>query len=580
MKRTLAIIICTFFHFSIAAQQSYLRGEVKDESGRPLQNVMILHPSGYIFYSGSAGTFGILSSATKDSLIFSLEGYQKQKVLAEATAYNKVVLKKAVKAVVLNKLSSFTKDLKFETQQQWFVGDETYASKVENNFISAEKYPSTDVTLNVDRASYSNVRRFLNSKSMVPPDAVRVEEMLNYFNFNYREPKDGKTFEIETKLTTCPWNETNQLLFAVVRSKKVLLDSLPPTHLVFLIDASASMDAPTRMPLIKAGFRGLVNNLRAKDSVSIVIYGATVGVYLNTTSGAEKQKIINAIDSLETGGSTPGESGVKLAYSVARNHFIPNGNNRVILATDGDFNVGLRNEEDLEEMITLQRQSGVYLTCLGVGMGNYKDSKIQTLAQKGNGNFAYIDCYAEAEKVMMKEFMQTLYTVADDASLNVSFDPGYVKSYRVIGFDNKVGAIKNTAATIEGGEVGSGYSMLVAFEIEPVKMPTVAPVHPATLSLHYKLPKQVKLLTERFDASLALTPFTRLDSSYQFAAAVILFGSLLHESRFIKDKNWNDVLSIASKSYNAADASQKEFPALVEKAKAIYGTKKKKKFSY
>jgi Ca-activated chloride channel family protein len=559
-----------------------LKGEVRDEAGNALQNVMIHHPGGFIFYSGSTGTFGILSGSQRDSLLFSLDGFQKQKVQVEAATYIRIVLKKSPKAAFPNKRSSYTKDLKFETQQQWFVGNETYASKVDNSFIPADKYPSTAVTLNIDRASYSNVRRLLNSKSMVPPDAVRIEEMLNYFNFNYREPADKKEFEIETTLTNCPWNTANQLLFAVVRSKKVLLDSLPPTHLVFLIDASASMDAPTRMPLIKAGFRGLVNNLRAKDSVSIVIYGATVGIHLNTTSGSEKQRIINAIDSLETGGSTPGESGVKLAYKVARKHFIQGGNNRVVLATDGDFNVGLRTEEELEEMISQQRESGVYLTCLGVGMGNYKDSKIQTLAQKGNGNFAYIDNYAEAEKVMMKEFMQTLYTVADDASLQVVFNPAYVKHYRLIGFDNKVGAIKDTAATIEGGEVGSGYSMLVVFEIEPVKQSIATGVElaPGTFTLQYRLPKDPKLLEEKLTPRLQLVPFAQLDKSYRFASAVILFGSLLHESKFSKSQNWNDVLSLANASFNPEDASQKEFPVLVEKAKAIYGTKKKKKFSY
>ena len=207
--------------------------------------------------------------------------------------------------------------------------------------------------------------------------------------------------------------------------------------------------------------------------MSIVVYGGLVAVLLNATSGADKEKIFNVIDSLEPGGSTPGESGIKLAYSVARNHFIRNGNNRVILATDGDFNVGLKSETDLEDLITEQGKSGIYLTCLGVGMGNYKDSKIQVLAQKGNGNFAYLDSYAEAEKVLMKEFMQTFYTVADDAYLNVQFNPQYVKEYRLIGFENKMGAIKDTSATIEGGTIGSAYSMLVAFEIVPFNIATI-----------------------------------------------------------------------------------------------------------
>ncbi|MDB5251981.1 MAG: hypothetical protein JWP27_1150 [Flaviaesturariibacter sp.] len=580
MKRHLAITISLLLvPFAVFSQQYYLKGEVRDEAGTPLQNVMIMHPTGYIFYSGSTGTFGILTSSAQDSLLFSLDGYQKQKMLLHASSYSTVILRKAPKTAHTFKLASLTQNLRFEAQQQWFTGEETYASTIENGFVQAQRYPSTALTLNVDRASYSNVRRFLNSKSPVPPDAVRVEEMLNYFNFNYREPAPGKTFELEARLTTCPWNTANQLLFATVRSRRIDVDSLPPTHLVFLIDASASMDAPTRMPLIKAGFRGLVNNLRAKDSVSIVIYGATVGVYLNTTSGADKQRIINAIDSLETGGSTPGESGVKLAYSVARNHFIPNGNNRVILATDGDFNVGLRTEEDLENMIVEQRQSGVYLTCLGVGMGNYKDSKIQTLAQKGNGNFAYIDCYAEAEKVLMKEFMQTLYAVADDASLQVVFNPDKVKSYRLIGFDNKMGAIKDTVSVLEGGEVGSGFSLLAAFEIEMAQAgPPGGDL--ATLTLTYHTPRSELRNEERFTADPLHIDYDRLEKPYQFAGAVILFASLLRESHFVRDQNWSDVSALAAKAVDPTDASQKDFPALVEKAKAIYGSRKKKKFSY
>ena len=272
---------------------------------------------------------------------------------------------------------------------------------------------------------------------------------------------------LKTTLSSCPWNADNQLFYINLSSKKLNLDTLPPSNLVFLIDISGSMDMPNRLPLLKSAFRFLVNNLRDKDSVAIVVYGGTIGTMLNTTSGGEKEKILKAIDELVPGGSTPGESGIKLAYSVARNHFIKGGNNRVILATDGDFNVGLKTEEELDELITQQRESGIYLTCLGVGMGNYKDSKIQTLAKKGNGNFAYLDNFKEAEKVLLTEFTQTLYAVADDVYMNVEFNPEYVKEYRLIGFDNKVGALKDSLSIIEGGEIGSGHSMVAMFEIVP-----------------------------------------------------------------------------------------------------------------
>jgi Ca-activated chloride channel family protein len=411
----------------------------------------------------------------------------------------------------------------------------------------------------------------------VPPDAVRIEEMLNYFNLAYTEPDSGKVFGIQTVLTRCPWNKDNQLLFASIKSKKVAPERLPPSHLVFLIDVSGSMDMPNRLPLLKAGFRSLVNTLRPKDSVSIVVYGGITSVMLNTTSGGEKEKIFNVIDSLTPGGATPGESGIKLAYSVARNHFIKGGNNRVILATDGDFNVGLKSDEELDGLITAQKKSGIYLTCLGVGMGNYKDSKIQTLAQKGNGNFAYIDSYAEAEKVLLKEFLQTLYAVADDVYLNATFNPEYVKAYRVIGFDNKVGAIKDTTAMVEGGDIGSAYNMQVLFEIEPATPDTLQPQKPVSFSLLYKLPGSSKQRQLIQTPMVQYQPWEKLPQGYQFAGTVALFGSMLRGSNFTKEISWNELLAMSSKYSNPADINQQEFVTLVQEAKGLYVKKRKRK---
>jgi Ca-activated chloride channel family protein len=562
------------------AQQYYMKGEVRDEQGNPLQNVnIVLQSTGYVYYTGITGSFGIITNKLYDTLLLSLDGYEKQKGFANASGYINITMKKLFVANSdrVYKLSSFTKNLKRETQQQWFTGDETYTSIIENQFINARTYPTTGLALNVDRASYTNIRRFLNMNALVPPDAVRIEEMLNYFNFNYKEPEDSATFAINAALTTCPWNAANQLLFTTIRSKKVNLDSLPPSNLVFLIDVSGSMDMPNRLPLLKAGFRGLVTNLRAVDSVSIVVYGGTIGVMLDATSGAEKDTIFKVIDSLTAGGATPGESGVKLAYNVARNHFIKGGNNRVILATDGDFNVGLRTEEELENLITAQQASGIYLTCLGVGMGNYKDSKIQTLAQKGNGNFAYIDSYAEAEKVLLKEFTQTLYTVADDVYLNAAFDPAYVKEYRLLGFGNKVGAIKDTTATIEGGEIGSAYSMIALFELIPNEVGIKdAVVKPVTFSLQYKLPKSKKQLELVVTPALKFQPLDSLSNEYGFAAGVAMFGSMLRYCKATKDVTWNQMLELATKYVNEKSPSQKEFVTLVQQAKVIYSKKRKR----
>ena len=564
-------------HLTSAAQQYYIKGEVRDEGGQSLQNVsIVLHSTGYKYYSGATGSFGIVTRNQVDTLTFILSGYQKQVVIANGPLLY-VVLKKSPtsKAGREFTLASFTKDLKRETQRQWFVGDETYASLVENRFVSAQVYPATDITLNVDRASYSNIRRFITMGNKVPPDAVRIEEMLNYFNQDYTEPDTGKAFGIKAALTSSPWNKETRLLFATINSKKIILDSLPPSHLVFLIDVSGSMDMPNRLPLLKVGFRGLVNNLRAKDSVSIVVYGGTVGVMLDATSGAEKDKIFKAIDSLTPGGSTPGENGVKLAYSVARNHFIKGGNNRVILATDGDFNVGLRSEAELEEMIIAQRNSGIYLTCLGVGMGNYKDSKIQVLAQKGNGNFAYIDSYAEAEKVLLKEFLQTFYTVADDAYLSVSFNPRFVKEYRLIGFENKASAIGDTTASLEGGEVGSAYSMQALFEIVPAVPLQKQLIDPAQFALRYKASGGNTQCEMTEQPHLFFTQFDQLTAGQKFATAGVWFGSLLRNSKYVKGNSWNDIISLVKASADKANYSQVEFLKLVEEAKRLYGRRRK-----
>lgn len=579
LKRLAYILVSLLLPLLALSQQFYIKGQVKDEGGTPLQNVtMLLHSSGYLYKSGADGGFGIMTPAKVDTLTIFREGYQKENRAIWAGKFNDVVLKKAtvVKSIAPARLLSFTQNLKREDQQHWFVGDETYNSIIENNFIPALDYPKTGVSLNVDRASYSNIRRFLTMNSTVPPDAVRIEEMLNYFNLEYKEPPGDKPFEITTTLTACPWNKNNELLFAHINSKRLPLDKVPQTHLVFLIDVSGSMDMPNRLPLLKSGFKGLVNNLRAKDSVSIVVYGGTVGIALPTTSGAEKEKIFKVIDSLQPGGSTPGESGIKLAYSLARNHYLKDGNNRVILATDGDFNVGLRKEEDLEEMIIAQRNAGVYLTCLGVGMGNYKDSKIQTLAQSGQGNFAYIDSYREAEKVLMKEFMQTLYTVADNAYLSVQFNAQYVKQYRLIGFDNKVGALKDTTAAIEGGEVSSAYSMIVAFEIVPVEGHQKQLIDPVNFSLRFQNANSHTVCEMNEQPQLFFTPFAQLSNPYKFAGAVIMFGSLLRGSKYVKEVSWSDVINLAKPVVDANNYSQKEFLELAELAKKLYGKKRKK----
>lgn len=566
--------------------QYYLRGEVRDEKSEYLQNVRIrLHSDKLVYYSGTTGGFGISSVKKVDTVTLSLDGFEPQTLAISADKYLEVTLKQLSANASKNrpKLISITKDHGFTTKYNWFVSDESYFSLVENETVETVKFPNTGFSLNINKASYSNIRRFIGMKSVVPPDAVRLEELLNYFNLNYREPEKNEHFRIESAQSTCPWDAEKRLLFLNVNARKVDLDKVPPSNLVFLIDASGSMDLPNRLPLVKAAFQMLVKNLRPVDTVSIVIYGGTVAVWMQPTSGAEKQKIITAIEELSAQGDTPGESAIRLAYNVAKRSFIPNGNNRVILATDGDFNVGETSEKALEDLITRERQSGVYLTCLGVGMGNFKDSKLETLAKRGNGNYAYLDDVREAEKVLVTEMTQTFYTVADDVFLNVHFNPELVKEYRLIGFDNKRDAIADSTGTLEGGEIGSGNSVMAIFEFRPENsndsLFSLSSAPLAEVSLRYtpSYSKAQKFLNHR--CTPLITPFSSLNRELQFATAVSMFGMKLRQSKYLPAKtgDWDKITAITQGAYNPNDYLQRDFVTLLENAKKLYVKSKSRK---
>ena len=577
LKRTCLIAFFLICACSIQAQQFYFRGVVKDEQGSIIPNVRIIQLStSLLFRSGSQGTFGVVSTSTVDSFLFHLEGYQSFTAAWQSDRYVEITLKRPVDPPPTYTLSSLTAGWNRQEARQWLTGNETYANLLENRFIQADVFPSTGVSLNIDRASYSNIRRFIRQRSPVPVDAVRIEEMLNYFNLGYRKPDSGQVFRIQTQLTDCPWNIQNKLFFVHVNAQTLNLDTLPPTHLTFLIDVSASMDMPNRLPLLQSAFRLLIENLRDKDSVAIVTYGGVTDILLNTTSGNRKDTIRQVIDSLVAGGATPGESGIKLAYSVARRHFIPGGNNRVILATDGDFNVGLKTDEELEELISKESERGIYLTCLGVGMGNYKDSKIQSLAKRGNGNFAYLDGFQEAEKVLYKEFAQTLYTVADDAALSAQFNPQIVAEYRLIGFDNKLGALRDSTTRLHGGEMGTGQSALAIFELKMKSVYNETDTL-AQLRLQYRLGDD-SVITDLQTRSLSKGySIDRADSSYRFAAALVWFGSLLRNSGFVSEKLWDGLLEFSKGAISNPDPYQQEFLELVQAADLIYHPKKNKR---
>ncbi|ACU64308.1 YfbK domain-containing protein [Chitinophaga pinensis] len=426
--------------------------------------------------------------------------------------------------------------------------DETYGTLYENKFIAAETQIPSLFAVDVDRAAYSNIRRFVKLKERIPANAVRIEEMVNYFHYSYPLPPVGQTLAIYSNYATCPWAEDHRLLQIAVRGKSVNLDSLPPSNLVFLIDVSGSMAMPNKLPLLQAAFRILVNNLRSNDHVAIVAYAGVPGVILPSTPGSAKSKILNAIDYLSAGGATAGEAAIKLAYQIAEENFIKEGNNRVILATDGDFNVGQTSDHDMEQLILGKKETGVLLTCLGFGMKNYKDSKLETLSSKGNGNFAYIDNLEEASKIFAREFGSTLFTVARDVQADVVFNPRTVKSYRLIGYENKVIKDDDSASQIGGGIIGAGHCAVAIYEIVPQKGLMPADSMLAAVHLAYRETTDTTIKRLFYKVPDIFTTFQQSSDDFRFASAVALMGMLLRKSGYKGSGSCDMVMDIARRS--------------------------------
>ncbi len=565
--------------------QYYIRGEVLDEKNKFIPNVSIyVHSSKTFFTGGSGGTFGLNSSKSiSDTFTLVADGYEKIKIEVFVNKYNTIKLKllQSVANLQKNRLASLTKDFKSEKLQNFFGSNETYSNLIENEFVLAKKFPLTGFAVNSDKASYSNIRRFINMQSKVPTNAVRIDEVINYFNLpDVNSKPTPKTFQINSQLTDCPWDKKNLLLYINIGAKKLDLSTLPPSNLVFLVDNSGSMELQNRMPLLKSAFKLLVNNLREKDTISIVTYGGHVDVAMPPISGKYKDSILKAIEAMEAAGDTPGESAIRIAYNIAKNKFLKNGNNRVILATDGDFNVGISDEAELEKLITLQSQTGIYLTCLGIGMGNYKDSKLEVLAKKGNGNFAYIDSETEAEKVLVKEMTQTLFSVADKTYLNVKFNSNYIDEYRLIGFDNKLNALTDTSSKLEGGEVGSGFNSIVLFEIKPnTNFNFIANVNKdyASVFIKYEEPKTHLSNECSYECLGNYVPFDTLHKVYKFATSLAMFGGYVKQSNYMRNIVLDDILAIANASVDVQNNLQLQFVELLVKAKKIYEPGKKKK---
>lgn len=440
-----------------------------------------------------------------------------------------------------------------------------YASFADHGFIHASQQRVTTFAIDVDRASYANIRRFLTQGHIPPRDAVRIEEMVNYFTYDYPPPTGSDPFSITTEIAGCPWNPSNRLLRIGIHGRNLDQWKMAPNNLVFLLDVSGSMSPPQRLPLLQQAFRVLVDQLRAEDRVAIVVYAGTEGLVLPSTSGADKQAILHALNSVHSGGSTAGAAGIELAYKVAQENFIKGGNNRVILATDGDFNVGISSIPALQTLIEQKRETGVFLSTIGVGDDNFQDALMETLADKGNGNYNYLDSLSEAEKVFRRELTGTLVTIAKDVKVQLDFDPAYVASYRQIGYENRALANEDFEDDKkDAGELGAGHSVTALYEIVP-RGSTKGTV--GTIMLRYKEPQGS--VSRPVGATIVDEGRSVFEASpdLQFAAAVAEMGMLLRNSPHKGTSSWEEVAHLANLSRGAdLDGMRGEFATLVKSA--------------
>lgn len=470
---------------------------------------------------------------------------------------------------------------------------ESYAAASENKFKNALQNPLSTFSIDVDAAGYSNLRRFINNGTLPPSDAVRIEEMVNYFDYEYEQPKGNNPVNISTEISNAPWNTNHKLVKIGLQAKKVSTASLPASNLVFLIDVSGSMNQDNKLPLLVSSFKMLTDQLRKEDRVAIVVYAGNAGVVLPSTHGNEKTTIKEALNKLSAGGSTAGGEGIELAYKIAAENFAKGGNNRIILATDGDFNVGASSDKAMEQLIEEKRKSGIFLTVLGYGMGNLKDSKMEKLADKGNGNYAYIDNISEARKVLVTEFGGTLYTVAKDVKLQVEFNPSRTQAYRLIGYENRMLKSKDfNDDKKDAGEMGSGHTVTALYEVIPVGVKSsfagsvddlkyqATNVKPVTLKgnskelmtvkLRYKQPNgDVSRLIEQavIDNSIG---FSQTSSNFRFSAAVAEFGLLLKKSDFVQKSSFDHVIATAEGARGKdGEGYRAEFVRLAKSAKLL-----------
>jgi Ca-activated chloride channel family protein len=523
--------------------QYYFTGEVQDLHGDKLQHVTIMvWSTGSVYRTGRAGEFAITTSHPDDSVTFTYEGYEHYTTSVHSADFLQVTLLRRVPP-------------KF---------------KREDRLLCVQRPTSVSFSGGGNGISFDNVARFLEMGSPVPTEAVKIEEMLDHFNFTYEEPESSESFHCSSSLFSCPWNDANRLLLVNLCGRKADMDRTPPSNLVFLIDVSGSMDRPDKLPLLKAGIRPLIRNLRDIDTVSIVQYGAGLRVMAGIP-GSAKTAIVGAIEGLRPDGPSPGEEGIKLAYRVAQHQFIPGGNNRIVFVTDGDIYDGRSSAGALEEYIGQQSTAGINLSCLGVGLGDTSSPELALLAQRGGGHFASIGDEQEAEELLLKELVDSQAAIADHLSITADFDTTLVGSYHLIGFENKPRTATDTLTSLQGCSAASAHSLVAMFEITPRK-DSVGVTVIAKLRVKYRLPGREAEKTMDYDCPNKMLPFERASLAQKRAACVAMFGLKLKASPYTYRTSWSDLQRMTKLVFTETNYMDREYLSLIARARKIYET--------
>lgn len=594
-----SVILFLFFTgLNLPSLSAQIHGVVRDKSdGEPLAGVTVhIKHTNLGTYTNLEGKYS-LKANPGDTLVFTFIGYKRSECIVKSTELNVSI---QVDATILNEVvvcGNYTQEKRTFTAACCMVSvppqdREEYKNFRPNTFQTALSEPLSTFSIDVDAASYANMRRFINNGHLPDPDAIRSEELINYFNYNYPAPPHEHPVNIVTEISTCPWNSAHRLIHIGLKAQNINPKDLPASNLVFLIDVSGSMDMPNKLPLLQASLKLLTSQLRAMDRVAIVTYAGNASIALPSTSGSLKTDIIQAIEQLQAAGSTAGAAGIRKAYEIARQNFIKAGNNRVILATDGDFNVGISSEKELEALIGQERESGIFLTVLGYGMGNYKDNKLQALAQQGNGNHAYIDNLSEARKVLVEEFGSSMYTIAKDVKLQIEFNPSKVEAYRLIGYESRLLAAEDfNDDTKDAGELGIGHTVTALYEIIPAGTPnpyidalkyqkntqhTQLNQSPElmTIKLRYKTPEKSRSQKIEVAVNDKLVPLSKTSDNFRFSAAVAGFGMLLTNSAYSNHYTYEQIATLAQEALGEDhEGYRREFVRLVEAAHLLNSSK-------